>query len=378
MSQFRKTKRKINLEDLPLIVNKVEFAERWQEVLEVVNSGEMPPESELQPSSDEKMDLVANLSVTLMDARKLLADTDGKVTMRRLNRREYQNTIKELLGVTVEDSDLQSDRQENSFDTFGSSLYLSSDQISNYYVIGDKILKRAFDYAEMDLSLRKIRIDPEQGVNSLSDYGLKQLRDCQSRLKNWYNAVDTAIQKLPNSESIFELKEKSRLVKFYNNWNDYLGAPSPVEFGFKDTRHAEISALNGPLTYEHLLEQAYLPDRNNGAYIMPAPSPHLRVGFRIPEKWPEGDYTVNISAAALDLDDLKIDSNSSQDIRETPSKDRKFIDLVYGPENITLAGSYKVTGTIQSPSIISIPYKHRKVNVRGVVIRERGHQMKEI
>ena len=53
-----------------------------------MNSGEMPPEDEKQPSPAEKEAFLADLSRQLVIARKLLADTGGEITMRRLNRRE--------------------------------------------------------------------------------------------------------------------------------------------------------------------------------------------------------------------------------------------------------------------------------------------------
>ena len=41
-------KGKVNLEDLPLEVNTLQHAELWQKVLDVLNSGEMPPENKKQ------------------------------------------------------------------------------------------------------------------------------------------------------------------------------------------------------------------------------------------------------------------------------------------------------------------------------------------
>lgn len=57
-------------------------------MLNALNSGEMPPEDEKQPSPAEKEAFLADLSRQLVIARKLLADTGGEITMRRLNRRE--------------------------------------------------------------------------------------------------------------------------------------------------------------------------------------------------------------------------------------------------------------------------------------------------
>jgi len=49
-------KGKVNLEDLPLEVNTLQHAELWQKVLDVLNSGEMPPENKRQPEKVAKAD----------------------------------------------------------------------------------------------------------------------------------------------------------------------------------------------------------------------------------------------------------------------------------------------------------------------------------
>ena len=71
----------------------LQTAETWQKVLNALNSGEMPPEDEPQIPNAEKTGLLDDLSNQLAEARKILSDAGGKITMRRLNRREYQNTM---------------------------------------------------------------------------------------------------------------------------------------------------------------------------------------------------------------------------------------------------------------------------------------------
>ena len=61
-----------------------------------MNSGEMPPKKKSQPKNAEKADFLDDLAQTMVLARKKLSDSGGKITMRRLNRREYRNTIEYL------------------------------------------------------------------------------------------------------------------------------------------------------------------------------------------------------------------------------------------------------------------------------------------
>ena len=136
-------KGKVNLEDLSFDLGSLQTAELWQKVLNSINSGEMPPEKKPQPTDEEKTAFLEDLSSQLVTARKVLSDTGGQITMRRLNRREYENTIRDLLGVEVDAKDLPADSSSDGFDTFGSALFFSSDQFEQYLALARKALDAA-------------------------------------------------------------------------------------------------------------------------------------------------------------------------------------------------------------------------------------------
>ncbi|SVB54243.1 uncharacterized protein METZ01_LOCUS207097, partial [marine metagenome] len=118
-------KGKVNLEALSFKVTTIKQAEIWQKVLNAMNSGEMPPKKKSQPKNAEKADFLDDLAQTMVLARKKLSDSGGKITMRRLNRREYRNTIEYLTGVNLDVSSLQSDGGTGTFDTVGASQFIS-------------------------------------------------------------------------------------------------------------------------------------------------------------------------------------------------------------------------------------------------------------
>ena len=93
---------KVDLEELPFHISTLEQAETWQKVLNVLNSGEMPPEDSPQPGNLDKANFLDDLAQTMVTARQVLSDSGGKITMRRLNRREYRNTIEQLTGVKID------------------------------------------------------------------------------------------------------------------------------------------------------------------------------------------------------------------------------------------------------------------------------------
>jgi len=117
-------KGKFRVDDLPFAVDTVEAAERWQKVLNVLNAGEMPPEGEKLLAAREKADFLDDLANVLVAARKGLSDQHGAITMRRLNRREYRNTLRELLGVEINVAELPADTGTGGFDTVGSNPVL--------------------------------------------------------------------------------------------------------------------------------------------------------------------------------------------------------------------------------------------------------------
>jgi hypothetical protein len=102
---------KIDLETIPFEIGKdIPTAERWAKILNAINSGEMPPKDADPISVVDKTAFLKDLSIQMVVARKILSDTGGVITMRRLNRRKYANTIESLLGVIPDVSNLPDDQ----------------------------------------------------------------------------------------------------------------------------------------------------------------------------------------------------------------------------------------------------------------------------
>jgi hypothetical protein len=136
----------VRLDDLPAVLGDIRTAERWQKILNVLNSGEMPPPEEKQPLAPAKQAFLESLSQIMVEARLVLNDSGGETPLRRLNQREYVHAIRDLLGVTVDASLLPADGSPGVFDTSGRSLFLSSDQLEQYL---------ATARSAWDLALRK-------------------------------------------------------------------------------------------------------------------------------------------------------------------------------------------------------------------------------
>ena len=119
----------------------------------------------------------------MVTARRALSDSGGKITMRRLNRREYQNTIEHLLGVKVDVGSLPADGGSGTFDTVGASQFISSDQIEQYLKIGRSAIDELFErQAAMGQETRTFqssvhRVEPEETINPANEKEIAQIED---------------------------------------------------------------------------------------------------------------------------------------------------------------------------------------------------------
>lgn len=118
---------------------------KWVRVFDRVAAGEMPPPKKKQPSQDAVQDFMSALGGDLVRKSNVQKGT----VLRRLNRREYQNTINDLLGVQVNIIDsLPEDGRALGFDNIGEALSISGIQIQRCMEAAETALNAALDAAE--------------------------------------------------------------------------------------------------------------------------------------------------------------------------------------------------------------------------------------
>ncbi len=113
---------------------------KWQDVLDVLNTGEMPPEDQKQPEKDELTAAIGLVTDNISSARKRLAATGGVIKMRHLTKREYVGSMKDLFGDEVP-QDILPDDVSGGFDTNGSAQFFSLKQYENFYKAGRKVVQ---------------------------------------------------------------------------------------------------------------------------------------------------------------------------------------------------------------------------------------------
>ncbi len=77
-------------------------AEHWEEVLNNLQIGDMPPEDEKQPLAEDRDLITAWLNAKLLHAAEVKHSTGGSSVLRRLTRYEYTNTMRDLLGILLD------------------------------------------------------------------------------------------------------------------------------------------------------------------------------------------------------------------------------------------------------------------------------------
>ncbi len=119
----------------------------WAEVIGRINAGEMPPEDETQPTQDEISAFVLKLDARIKEGKAARMAARPPVAHYRLSRREYQNTIYDLLGVhydPTQPGELNEDTLWHGYERIGSELSLSSSHLERYYRAAELAVERAF------------------------------------------------------------------------------------------------------------------------------------------------------------------------------------------------------------------------------------------
>jgi mono/diheme cytochrome c family protein len=116
----------------------------WEKVEQKLASREMPPKNRTQPSPAER-DLVVNwVQTQLTNVNCGLAKDPGRPTIRRLNRAEYDNTIRDLVGGDFHaGEDFPSDDVGYGFDNIGDVLSMPPILMEKYLRAADKVLDGA-------------------------------------------------------------------------------------------------------------------------------------------------------------------------------------------------------------------------------------------
>jgi hypothetical protein len=135
----------------------------WENVLHMVRSGEMPPKEKPRPDGKTVEAFLRSLDGLLADFDCTGTRNVGRVTLHRLNKSEYNNTIRDLIGVDFHPAaDFPNDDVGYGFDNIGDVLSMSPLLLERYLAAADGILDQAIVNIETPKPI-KIRL-PELNV----------------------------------------------------------------------------------------------------------------------------------------------------------------------------------------------------------------------
>jgi hypothetical protein len=115
----------------------------WWKALKQLRAGLMPPQGEPRPSGEELAQIEHWIKTAVFEIDPQNPDP-GRVTVRRLNRVEYRNTIRDLLGVNYDTSgEFPADDTGYGFDNIGDVLTISPLLLEKYLAAAEAIVKQA-------------------------------------------------------------------------------------------------------------------------------------------------------------------------------------------------------------------------------------------
>ena len=137
----RKKKGDLDLTALPGRRLDPESAELWHVALNQINNGDMPPAKKPRLDVDDLHQLTGWLERELEAAAGRMREHQSETRLRRLNRTEYRNTIRELTGHPFDAAELfTEDTVSHGFDNLGEALRVSPLQIEAFVEAAERVV----------------------------------------------------------------------------------------------------------------------------------------------------------------------------------------------------------------------------------------------
>ena len=141
-------KGKLRLDTLAADFDEPQRARVWIEVMDKLNLGEMPPDGEPRPDAAQQQSIVRWIAQELRTTERRSRNSRGRVVLRRMNRAEYANTIRDLLGMTFLPGEspaefLPPDGRVEGFDKAAAALLIDPSLLEKYYEVAQRIAEKA-------------------------------------------------------------------------------------------------------------------------------------------------------------------------------------------------------------------------------------------
>lgn len=137
-------KGKLRLDQLSGDLTDAAAREHWALVVRRLKAGEMPPQGKPRPAAQELQALLQWLAPRVAAADVAARAAHGRIPLRRLNRVEYENTLRDLLDINLKVKEqLPQDGSANGFDNAAVANHTSSFLMEKYLEAADRALAMA-------------------------------------------------------------------------------------------------------------------------------------------------------------------------------------------------------------------------------------------
>ncbi|MCH9655623.1 MAG: DUF1592 domain-containing protein [Planctomycetes bacterium] len=212
---------------------------KWGEIVNVLNGHEMPPEGERKPNVTEVAKVVDWITSQIVKAE--LSRRDSSIILRRLNRDEYRNTIRDLIGVDFDPAGFPQDPPAGGFDNNGGALTLSPLQMELYLEAARKILDQALVKSNTPPPRLKWRIQPDSGDSDRN----RVVYDGQRIIVNGgKNKVENGFKVIHHANWDKKLNARDFKLPYAGNYTIRIRAAGKVP-----TRAAVVSSAKKALQY---------------------------------------------------------------------------------------------------------------------------------
>ena len=234
----------------------------WAEVNERINAGEMPPEEQPRPNEQEISEFIAQLDQKLSEGKAARMAARPPVAHYRLSRKEYQNTVYDLLGVRYDPTkpgELNEDTLWHGYERIGSQLSLSPSHVDRYYQAAEIVLDRAFPQTEGEArKIKKTAADLRYGggekqKEALKRFGIKRPlrylhfpgRVQQALSSNWFGKTG------PEHSGLYKLRLQASGIRPPG------GQPAHLSIGMKTSEENVEGILELDITAPEDSPQVY-------------------------------------------------------------------------------------------------------------------------
>ncbi|WP_190808808.1 DUF1592 domain-containing protein [Flagellimonas sp. S3867] len=254
-------------------------ASTWRGMLDMINSGEMPPEEEEQLTDEERRMLVDWVTASVQNAIKIKKSSQTSI-IRRLTKKQYTNSLNELLNVTVNFGDVLPDdeKSEMGFSNNGHELQTSALHIEYYQQIAREALDKAIAPIEIPKSTHyRIKFGKDIGV------------DLPSAMVGGYQSAPISSDDLVVDildENGLPVQPKDSLEEAY-----FIEVKKNIGVGMRGSHADRYEVVeNGVILYSALPHKEVSPKSWQG------PSPNLKL--LVKDYFPmEGDFEFRVKAS---------------------------------------------------------------------------------